>query len=203
VAAAAFGAGVEVQKIFVREVGEFGKADFVLIDIRRRQATLGVRIDRHQRAHGGEDVLHLGVWNEADEGEREKTMGPPEPHAETRTAFGADADPLQDRGGHGADRRPPPVIPDRRFALQPDQPGSLQQKAGRGDQDKGPQERPVLAAIGRAIVVGLVERAIGAAVIQFRKRQPLAPVHHIKKASDQPGAGNVQNLSPVNGSRMS
>ena len=60
VAAAALGAGVQVQQLLPGEVGDVLHARLWLLRGLARQTLRGQRIAKHQRAHGREDVLDLG-----------------------------------------------------------------------------------------------------------------------------------------------
>ena len=192
-AAAAFGAGIDIDQIFVGKVGQQRKTDPLAIDIRDRHPPLGLGIARHQRGHGGEDVLDLGVGRQRDEEKRKHSVEPPQPHAQPGRAIGAKAQALHQPGNRGAHRREPAIVPDHRIALKPDQPRRLEQEAGGGDRDQRPEKGPVLAPVERAVVVRVAGRTVGAGIVKPRQRQPLAPIHHVKKPGDHRRARHVHD----------
>ena len=116
VAAAALGAGVEIEQVLPRELGDAAEAHFRLGVVSdgpagRRglgQAAQGEGVAGGQRAEHGEDVLGLGPGNARDEGQGGDAVDPPVGTSYRSGSGLVHAEPEEDLGEHPADGRPRP-----------------------------------------------------------------------------------------------
>ena len=78
VAAAALGAGVEIQQLLPIEIGDLGGPDLCLRLGDARQPLRRQRVAHHQRGRRREDVLDLGEGDQRDEHQRDQSVKPPQ-----------------------------------------------------------------------------------------------------------------------------
>ena len=194
VAASALGAGVEVEQVLPRELGDAAEADLRLGVVSDGsagrcglgQAAQGEGVAGRQRAEHGEDVLRLGPGDARNEGQGCDAMDPPV-GASYRGGSGlVHAEAEEDLGEHPADRRPRP--PGR---LIHGEPHGLLQEAGHPDQQQRPEKQRVVPLPGTGARARLRLAAILPAVGELRGPDlPSAP-HHVDDADDQPEAGEI------------
>ena len=194
VATAALGAGVQVEQVLPRELGDAAEPHFrlgVVCDgpAGRRglgQAAQGESVAGGQRAEHGEDVLRLGPGNARDEGQGCDAVDPPVGAAYRSGGGLVHAESQEDLGEHPADRRPRPP-----WRSVHGEPHGLLQEAGHPDQQQRPEKQRVVPLPGAGARARLRLAAILPPVGELRGPDLPAAPHHVDDAHDQPEAGEI------------
>ena len=192
VAAAALGAGIEVEQILPRELRDVADPDLgrgVVRVVRGGgpgEAAQGVRVAGRQRAEHGDQVLRLGPGDRGNEGQCSDAVDPPIGPSHRGGGRLVHAEPQHDLGESPADRRPYP--PGRLFLGEPH---PLLEEAGEADQQQRPQEERVVAQPGAGARPQRGLAAIVPPVSELRGPDLPAPPHHVDDARDQSETGEV------------
>ena len=64
--------------------------------------------------------------------------------------------------------------------------------AGEADHHQRPEERPVLAPVLRPVEIRIARRAVRPRVVELRRLQPAAPIHHVEEPAEHRDAGDVE-----------
>src|SRR5690606_24061004 len=140
-AAAALGAGVEVQQVFPIKIPQGLDAQHLgVFHVQRLQAPLRLQVPCKDAGRGGEEVHHLAEGDVADEHVRHQQVEPPEEPVD-RQLRPVLTDPQRDQGTAGGQPdgapRPPRVVGGHDAQ-------ALYQETGREDGQQGREQKPVL-----------------------------------------------------------
>ncbi len=120
-------------------------------------------------------------------------MEPPQPEAQRTGSSSAQGQRPQALGNDCAHRGPPARVPHVRPRLQPHQPRRLEQVAREADDQQDPQKCPVFAPVLRPVEIRIAGRAVRPRVVELRRLEPAASIHHVGEAADERDPGEIEN----------
>ena len=188
VALAALRAGVELQQVARREVGERRVAGGLRGALGRDhlEASSGLRIAQHERREARQHVRALRVRQRRDEGERDEPVRPPDGVAQhVERAPRERAERLRDRPPGGADGGLVGHVHR--------DPHALEQEAGQQQVQQPADEDPVADAVAAAVVLRIARRAVGPRVVELARTQHAATHHHRQHAGEEHDAEHVEH----------
>ena len=187
VALAALRAGVEVEQVARREIGDPLVADLVRLRVlgQRHEAPTGLRVLDGDAGRARQHVDGLRERDGRDERERHDPVQPPVDSVRRLCGVPVEADVDEALADDPPDRRPGL---ERRIGL--GDPERLEQEAGQREEEQQAEEEPVAADVSRAIV--LVRLPVGSPVAQPERLDDAALHGQHDQADDQRAAEDVE-----------